>query len=152
MRTHPEVSDNEFGGLVDDDAHRWTRNLVRGGHHLEGGRPEPAVDLDGLEPGLIAALDLAVAQASGGVHVRDAAGFHEVVDEVLLLLGLQADHVHAHFPAVVAAGEPVPPGVPQERIAAGKGYPVVLVVEREVPACKNGNNHHHDGPVNYAIN
>ena len=45
---------------------------VGGRHHLERGGPEPAVDLERLEAGLVAALNLLVAQPAGGVHVVKA--------------------------------------------------------------------------------
>ena len=57
---------------------------------------------------------------------------HESDDEVFLGLRLEADHVHAHLAAVVAAGEPVPPGVPQDSLVAGPRHPVALAVEVEV--------------------
>ena len=55
---------------------------VGGRHHLERGGPEPAVDLERLEAGLVAALHLLVAQPAGRVHVVEAGlgrGVHSVV-------------------------------------------------------------------------
>jgi hypothetical protein len=107
-------------------------NLVSWRHHLDGGSPEPTVDLQGLEAGLITAFDFLVAEPSGSVNVLDAAGPHELVDKVLLGLGLEAHHVHAHLTAIVPAGEPVPPGVPQSRLTAGPRHPVALSSEGKV--------------------
>lgn len=53
--------------------HESVGDDVGGRHHLEGGGPEPAVDVEGLEAGLVAALDLGVAEAAGGVDVLDVA-------------------------------------------------------------------------------
>ena len=109
---------------------------ISGRHHPEGGCPEPSVDGERLEPGLVAALHLGVAQSTGGVHVTDVGRRHQGLDKVLLLQRLKGDHVHAHLAAVVAAGEPVPAGVAQRRLVARPGDPVALAAEREVADCK----------------
>lgn len=57
---------------------------------------------------------------------------HEAFEEVLLLLALEANHVHAHLAAVVPAGEPVPAGVPQVAFIAGPGDPVGFASKVEV--------------------
>lgn len=101
---------------------------VGGWHHLECAGPEPSIDVDGLEVSGLAAFDLLITESSGSVDVLDAGGPHQADDEFLLGLGLQADHVHAHLSAVVAAGEPVPTGVPQDQLVAGPGDPVTLLV------------------------
>ena len=80
----------------------------------------------------LAAFDLLIAESSGSVNVPDAGSPHQADDELLLGLRLQADHVHAHLSAVVAAGEPVPTGVPQDQLVAGPGDPVPLLVVVEV--------------------
>lgn len=59
-------------------------------------------------------------------------GLHESSDKVLLLGGLQGDHVHAHHAAVVAAGEPVPAGVPQGGLVGSPADPIALAAEVEV--------------------
>ena len=109
---------------------------VGGRHHLEGGGPEPAVDPERLEAGLVAALDLGVAEAAGGVEVVEADVVHEALDELLLALRLEADHVHAHLAAVVAAREPVPARVPQLLLVARPRHPVALAVVVEVAGWK----------------
>ena len=57
---------------------------------------------------------------------------HESLDELLLLRRLEADHVHAHRAAVVAAGEPVPARVAQLLLVARPRDPVALAVVVEV--------------------
>lgn len=105
---------------------------VGGRHHLERGGPEPAVDPERLEAGLVAALHLLVAQPAGGVDVVEADLVHEALDELLLGRRLEADHVHAHPAAVVAAREPVPARVAQLLLVARPRDPVALAVVVEV--------------------
>jgi len=66
------------------------------------------------------------------VNVLNSRHFHQVVHPVFLGLGLQADHVHAHLAAVVAASEPVPTSVSQQRVAASPRHPVTFTVESKV--------------------
>ena len=118
--------------------HESVRRLDVGGrHHLEGGGPEPPVDPERLEAGLVATLHLFITQPAGGVDVVQADVVHETLDELLLVLRLEADHVHAHLAAVVAAGEPVPARVAQLLLVARPRDPVALAVVVEVTGWKN---------------
>ena len=92
--------------------------------------------MKGLESGLVASLDLGVAKTAGSVNVLDVARLHEASDEGLLVRGLEGDHVHAHLAAVVAAGKPVPAGVPQDGLVRGPADPIALASEVEVADCK----------------
>ena len=66
------------------------------------------------------------------VRVHPSSLVHESLDELLLLRRLEADHVHAHRAAVVAAGEPVPARVAQLLLVARPRHPVALAVVVEV--------------------
>jgi len=95
-------------------------------HRGQGRRPEPAADVVGLEPGLLASIHLLVAESAAAPDLPHAGSGHVLAHEVLLSLALHADQVHAPLPAVVPGSEPVPPGVPQGVLVAVPGEPVGL--------------------------
>merc|ERR1719480_689710 len=74
-----------------------------GGRHLDSGaRPEPAVDSRGLEILAVAALE--VAEPARGPDVREVVVLDELLDELVLGRGLEADPVREVF---FISGEPV---------------------------------------------
>ncbi len=106
---------------------------IGGWHHSQSGSPEPSVDVEREETIVVlAAFDLFVAESASVVDVLDVGELHQLLDEILLGLGLEAHHVHAHLAAVVPSGEPVPPGVPEVVLVRGPGDPVALAAEVEV--------------------
>ena len=116
----------------DSTNHSIVRNKVGGWHHLQGAGPEPTVDVDGLKVGSLTTFNLLVTQTTGCVDILDTGSPHESDNKVFFCLALQTDHVHAHLSAVVAASEPVPPGVPQDGFITGPGHPVALGIKVKV--------------------
>ena len=70
--------------------------------------------------------------AAGGPEELHAA-IDETLDPVVLLLGLEADEVHAALPAVVPGIEPVPLGPPHPGAAVLPAEPVVPTIELVQP-------------------
>jgi len=102
------------------------REVVGRSHRTQGGRPEPAVDVVGLEPRLVTTVNLLVTQSSTGPHLSDSTEGHVLSNEVVLPATLHGDEVHASHPAVVPGSEPVPPGIPQGGLVTVPGEPVGL--------------------------
>ena len=88
--------------------------------------PEPAVDVLREELWLVAAVK--VAFPARGPEVGHCT-VHEALDPVVLLLGLEADQVHAALPAVVPRVEPVPLGVAHPGAGVLPREPVVTPLE-----------------------
>jgi len=84
---------------------------------VAGSGPEPAVHVDGLEMGTVAALVLEVAFPTAGPHARDVVFIHDILEHLELAGRIEGDQVHAPVPAEVPPVEPVPvlklmPGFP----------------------------------------
>jgi len=102
------------------------REVVSWSHRPQGGSPEPAVDVVGLEPRLVTTVNLLVTQSPTGPHLSDSTAGHVLSDEVVLPATLQGDEVHTSHPAVVPGSEPVPPGISQRGLVTVPGEPVGL--------------------------
>lgn len=102
------------------------RSEVSWRHHSQSAGPKPSVDIQRLEPCSITAFNFGITQATGSVNILNIAGLHEAFDEVLFPPGFETDHVHAHFSAVIAAGEPIPTGVSQGSFVAGPRDPIAF--------------------------
>ena len=77
-----------------------------GGRHLDAGPgPEPPVHGGGLQVLAVAALE--VAETARGPDVGEVVVLDELLDELVLGGGLEADEVHAVLPADVPAVQPV---------------------------------------------
>lgn len=82
------------------------RNAVGGLDLLAGCGPEPSVHVLGLQIGTVLAAS-EIADATGGPDVGHIVLLDDTEDQVVLLLGLQGDQIHAVFAAQVTAIEPV---------------------------------------------
>ena len=99
-----------------------------GGRHLDSGaRPEPAIDSRGLEILAVAALE--VAEPARGPDVREVVVLDELLDELVLGGGLEADQVHAVLPADVPAVKPVDLVVREVFFISGEPVVVTAVLE-----------------------
>jgi len=83
-------------------------------HALEGGGPEPSVNVVGLESCLLTSINLLITEPAAGPDLPDTGSLHLPADKVLLGAVLNTDKVHATFSAVVSGGEPIPSGIPQD--------------------------------------
>lgn len=95
------------------------RPQISGRHHSKCTSPEPTIDVQRLEPGGVTTFDLLVAKTTSIVNIFNIGSFHESFDKVLFSLGFEADHVHAHFAAIVSSGEPIPTSVSQIGFVTG---------------------------------
>ena len=99
-----------------------------GGRHLDSGaRPEPAIDSRGLEILAVAALE--VAEPARGPDVREVVVLDELLDELVLGGGLEADQVHAVLPADVPAVKPVDLVVREVFFISGEPVVVTAVLK-----------------------
>ena len=103
------------------------RGGVGGGHLDAGPRPEPAVDSRGLE--VLTVTTLEVAETARGPDVREVVVLDELLDELVLGGGLEADQVHAVLPADVPAVEPVDLVVSEVLFISGEPVIVTAVLE-----------------------
>lgn len=81
-------------------------NAVGGLNLLAGCRPEPAINMLGLQIGTILAAS-EIANASSGPDVGHIILLNDTEDQVVLLLGLQCDQIHAVLAAQITAIQPV---------------------------------------------
>jgi len=79
--------------------------LVSGWDLGLGSGPEPSVDEEWLQIGTVASIEIAF--TSTGPDVLDSVAGHLLLDEFVLLQGLETDGVHAVTSADVAGVEPV---------------------------------------------
>ena len=99
-----------------------------GGRHLDSGaRPEPAIDSRGLEILAVAALE--VAEPARGPDVREVVVLDELLDELVLGGGLEADQVHAVLSADVPAVKPVDLVVREVFFISGEPVVVTAVLK-----------------------
>ena len=103
------------------------RGGVGWGHLDAGPRPEPAVDSRGLEVLTVTALE--VAETARCPDVREVVVLDELLDELVLGGGLEADQVHAVLPADVPAVEPVDLVVSEVLFISGEPVIVTAVLE-----------------------
>jgi len=87
-------------------------------HGGEGRGPEPTSDVVRLEPRLVTTIHLLVTESSTGPNLSHSSAGHLLTNEVLLLLVLNTDQIHASLSAVVPSCEPVPSGVGQSCLIA----------------------------------
>jgi len=95
-------------------------------HGGQGGGPEPSSDVVGLEPRLVATIDLLVTQPPTAPHLPDSSSGHLLSNKVLLCLVLDTDQIHAPLSAVVSGCEPIPSCVGQSGLVTVPGEPVGL--------------------------
>ena len=99
-----------------------------GGRHLDpGAGPEPPVHCRGLEVLAVAALE--VAEPARGPHVGQVVVLDELLDELVLSGGLEADQVHAVLPADVPAVKPVDLVVREVFFISGEPVVVTAVLK-----------------------
>ena len=92
-----------------------------------GAGPEPPVHCRGLEVLAIAALE--VAEPARGPDVREVVVLDELLDELVLSGGLEADQVHAVLPADVPAVKPVDLVVREVFFISGEPVVVTAVLK-----------------------
>jgi len=95
-------------------------------HGGQGGGPEPSSDVVGLEPRLVATIDLFVTQPPTAPHLPHSSSGHLLSNKVLLCLVLDTDQIHAPLSAVVSGCEPIPSCVGQSGLVTVPGEPVGL--------------------------
>ena len=121
------------------------RRLVGGGDLGPRPRPEPAIDQARLERGVSEASDMSkrsenklcyhrsplthgpVADVAAGPDELGARGLHLGPDQPPLLLGLEADQVHAPLLAPVPGPRPVPHHCGQVRLLVASRYDLLLL-------------------------
>ena len=103
------------------------RGGVGRGHLDAGSGPKPPVDSRGLEVLAVAALE--VAESARGPDVREVVVLDELLDELVLGGGLEADQVHAVLPADVPAVQPVDLVVREVLFISGEPVVVTAVLE-----------------------
>ena len=103
------------------------RGGVSGRHLDSGARPEPAIDSRGLEILAVAALE--VAEPARGPDVGEVVVLDELLDELVLGGGLEADQVHAVLPADVPAVKPVDLVVREVFFISGEPVVVTAVLK-----------------------
>ena len=112
------------------------RSEVSRRHHSQSTGPKPSVDIQRLEPCSITAFNFGITQSTGGVNILNIAGLHEAFDEVLFSSRFETDHVHAHFSAVITAGEPIPSGVSKSCFVTGPRDPIAFAAKCKMTGCK----------------
>ena len=112
------------------------RSEVSRRHHSQSTGPKPSVDIQRLEPCSITAFNFGITQSTGGVNILNIAGLHEAFDEVLFSSCFETDHVHAHFSAVITAGEPIPSGVSKSCFVTGPRDPIAFAAKCKMTGCK----------------
>ena len=112
------------------------RSEVSRRHHSQSTGPKPSVDIQRLEPCSITAFNFGITQSTGGVYILNIAGLHEAFDEVLFSSCFETDHVHAHFSAVITAGEPIPSGVSKSCFVTGPRDPIAFSAKCKMTGCK----------------
>lgn len=81
-------------------------NAVGGLDLLASCGPEPSIDVLGLQIWAVFATS-EIANAASGPDIWDIVLLNDTEDQVVLLLGLQGDQIHAVFAAQVTAIQPV---------------------------------------------